>query len=375
MDPKNAYDKYAVKVLYMGYQIGWVPRTLSEKVTGLIKTRGLKTSCILSHDRSRDLYDVRLVLELTFGALSRLVLPNIDIPNCNNCSSEGLNEFRNAVGGRVFGLRSNGSRTSVTVTRVHLNGDAKDLMWFSKDGIDLRVVDLINDGKCAAKYAGNGRLQLAYLDELGVSQQGRLGVLNMPPAQVAAGDLMELTPEQKAIIAAGRHLDLSKLEARVIDHAKDALGYAVGGLLPNPLYKNTATTGTATTQPPKEITMSKIDSILASNKTAATVAATMEAGRIANNQVAKLAAKQLPMVVRGYADTPMGKLVIANMAQQAAKHFRPEDTTIAALTDAMAVQAYQELIQVMDIEGFLDNLMDSKEIKRAVAKLDSAKKA
>ncbi len=117
--------------------------------------------------------------------------------------------------------------------------------------------------------------------------------------------------------------------------------------------------------------MTKFDAILSANKTAAIAAGTMEAGRLANNQVAKLAAKKLPMMVRGYADTPMGKLVIANIAQQAAAHFRPEDTTLAKLTGAMATQAYVELIQTMDIEGFLDEIMNSTEIKRAVKKLDA----
>ena len=116
--------------------------------------------------------------------------------------------------------------------------------------------------------------------------------------------------------------------------------------------------------------MSKFDSLIASNKNAATIAATMEAGRIANNQVAKLAAKKLPMIIRGYADTPMGKLVIANLAQQAALHFRPGEQTLAKLTEAMQVQAFQELMQTVDLEGFIDNLMDSPDIKRAIRKLE-----
>lgn len=115
-------------------------------------------------------------------------------------------------------------------------------------------------------------------------------------------------------------------------------------------------------------------SIITTNQQAATSAAFMEAGRIANNQIAKFAAKKAPILVRGYVETPIGKLVVANLAALAASHFRGEDARLAVLTKAMTVQAYQELIQELDIETFIDELLDSKDVKRALAKLPSADK-
>jgi hypothetical protein len=38
----------------------------------------------------------------------------------------------------------------------------------------------------------------------------------------------------------------------------------------------------------------------------------------------------------------------------------------------MTVAAYQELIQTFDIEGWLNQILESPEIKRAVSKLDPA---
>ena len=106
------------------------------------------------------------------------------------------------------------------------------------------------------------------------------------------------------------------------------------------------------------------------NTEAATSAAFMEAGRIANNQLAKLAAKQLPIVVRGYAETALGKLIIANIAAVAIERFKPDNRQAATLSKAMMVQAYQELIATVDIEGLIDEMLSDSKMKRALSKLD-----
>lgn len=119
----------------------------------------------------------------------------------------------------------------------------------------------------------------------------------------------------------------------------------------------------------KEPKKMKVQKLVEMNKYAIGNSAYLEAGRIANNQVAKMAAKKLPMMVRGYADTPLGKLVIANLAYLAAEHFKPDSKQLLSLTQAMQVQAYTELIQELDIEGIIDELMGNNTIKRALGKL------
>lgn len=111
--------------------------------------------------------------------------------------------------------------------------------------------------------------------------------------------------------------------------------------------------------------------IAASNFSAAKTAAVMEAGRIANVEITKVLAKRLPMMVKGYADTPAGRLVVANLAGVALQQFRPNDARLKALVDAMQVQAYQELLQTIDIEGFIDGLLENPKIKNAVGRLTS----
>lgn len=132
---------------------------------------------------------------------------------------------------------------------------------------------------------------------------------------------------------------------------------------------HTAKPQQTTPEKPTMSTSTVKQSIITTNQQAATSAAFMEAGRIANNQIAKFAAEKAPILVRGYVETPIGKLVVANIAALAASHFRGDDARLAVLTKAMTVQAYQELIQELDIETFIDELLGDKSIKRALDKL------
>lgn len=109
------------------------------------------------------------------------------------------------------------------------------------------------------------------------------------------------------------------------------------------------------------------DKIVNTNKAVAVTAAYMEAGRIANNQVTKLVAAKAPLMVKGYIDTPVGKVVIANLTDMAVKQFRPMDAKLQKVSQAMMTQAYQELIQTIDIEGMLNELASSEGIKAALA--------
>lgn len=119
-------------------------------------------------------------------------------------------------------------------------------------------------------------------------------------------------------------------------------------------------------------TSSVLGNIGRTNLSAAKSAAFLEAGRIANKEVTKLAGKVLPIMVRGYADTPFGRLLTANVAVMAAAHFRPEDDKLQQLAEAMQVQAYQELLQTLEIDEFLESLLESPKIKTALGKLKKA---
>lgn len=109
------------------------------------------------------------------------------------------------------------------------------------------------------------------------------------------------------------------------------------------------------------------DIIVSVNKTIAVTAAYMEAGRIANNQITKIVAAKAPLMVKGYVDTPLGKVVLANLMMLAVDQFRPSDLKLKKVASSMGAVAYQELIQTIDIESMLDELTSSEGIKKALA--------
>ena len=110
----------------------------------------------------------------------------------------------------------------------------------------------------------------------------------------------------------------------------------------------------------------KMTKILDTNKSVATQAAFQEAGRIFLNQITKVAAKQAPMMLRGYVETPAGKLAIANAAVFAVQHFRPTDAKLNRLANAALAQAYLEVYKTFDIEALIDGFLDNDTIKRAL---------
>lgn len=117
--------------------------------------------------------------------------------------------------------------------------------------------------------------------------------------------------------------------------------------------------------------MNKIEQVVDTNKKAITSAAFLEAGYIANKQMSKVLSKKLPMMVRGYADTPAGRLVVANLAVMLVQHFRPDNKQLVRLTSAMQTQAYGELIRELDIDGMIDELLENGSIKRAMKTLEA----
>lgn len=118
-------------------------------------------------------------------------------------------------------------------------------------------------------------------------------------------------------------------------------------------------------------TMKTAKAILEQNINLGTSAAFLEAGRIANNQLSSIAGKKLPIMVRAYADTPMGRLLLANVALMAREHFRPNDERLSKLCNAMAVSAYQEVLQSFDIEQMIEDLVENKTIAKALKTFDA----
>ena len=389
-DPANQHDVNAVKVLARERsggrtQIGWIPRTHSAFVAHAIRQTGPMYAEVVSHDYfGDDPYACLLKIDLYKGTDGGLLLSGGDL---HSVGAEALVRARSLQAGQNLSLRTHGGRTSVTVGLPGL-----DLYWSSKDlskstdwdtatarvaSIRPLVIELLGEQEDAEPVVRSG-IQATNFDVQGENA-------SFPPSEWASAHSFEVGPDSGVFDGSHLAAELSSLGVPpgvLKVGSLSSLGsppgtLSFGSITGDPaifsidgagnLTRNTA--APTNPQPQKGNTMSKFDAILSQNQSAAQTGAIMEAGRIANNQVAKLAAKQLPMMVRGYADTAVGKVIIANLAAQGAKYFRPEDTRLAALTDAMMVQAFQAMLQTVDIEGFVDELLESKDIKRAMSKL------
>ena len=113
----------------------------------------------------------------------------------------------------------------------------------------------------------------------------------------------------------------------------------------------------------KEINMNdKVKRTVNANVDAAKTAASITAGKTLNKIVADKVTPQLPLMVRGYAGTPLGTVVIANVADFAVKQFMPHNEKANIATDAMMQAAMVELLGSFDLEKIVNEVVSSVEL-------------
>ena len=99
---------------------------------------------------------------------------------------------------------------------------------------------------------------------------------------------------------------------------------------------------------------SMLTQILETNKQAAIQASKLEAGRLATNTLTAIISAKFPQLP----STPLNGLILANVADVVAKNFKPSPR-LNALTNAMVVSAYSDLLQGLDLEGLLTQFLES----------------
>lgn len=115
-----------------------------------------------------------------------------------------------------------------------------------------------------------------------------------------------------------------------------------------------------------------LSQVLSSNIHAAGQAAKLEVGHVANEQLGKIMAKRIPSKYADLMTTPLGHLLLANAVQYAGKAFYADNKQLADISMAMTINAYQEVLALVDIPGIIDELLSNKKLKAA---LDSDTKA
>lgn len=124
----------------------------------------------------------------------------------------------------------------------------------------------------------------------------------------------------------------------------------------------------AATPTVKENKMTKVAQAIDTNKNAAILAAQLEAGRLANKHATKLISGKLPLMVKGYADTPLARLAFANAIKFAVDNyggkFGKHKELASQVSEAMVVAAYSEIIANFDIDSMIEQFLEGKEMKK-----------
>lgn len=133
-------------------------------------------------------------------------------------------------------------------------------------------------------------------------------------------------------------------------------------------FDPTVTIAATTLSSVKENKMTKVAQAIDTNKNAAILAAQLEAGRLANKHATKLISGKLPLMVKGYADTPLARLAFANAIKFAVDNyggkFGKHKELASQVSEAMVVAAYSEIIANFDIDSMIEQFLEGKEMKK-----------
>lgn len=101
---------------------------------------------------------------------------------------------------------------------------------------------------------------------------------------------------------------------------------------------------------------SKTAVLVAQNKEALITAAKIEAGSIATKRIIDLIKPKLPIMARGYADTAVARVVVANLFSLAVQQYASENKKAEVIADAMMQGAMVEFVKSFNIEQIIEQV-------------------
>lgn len=109
----------------------------------------------------------------------------------------------------------------------------------------------------------------------------------------------------------------------------------------------------------KETFMSKVKTTtlttIEQNKEAALVAAKMEAGRVINKQIIKQLKPHVPLLLRGYLDTPLAPVILANATALLGNH--TGNSKVQKISELMLLAAADTTVQSFNLDKIIDNAL------------------
>ena len=130
----------------------------------------------------------------------------------------------------------------------------------------------------------------------------------------------------------------------------------------------------SSSQPKEQSTVANkipsLQQVLQDNIKSATAAGKLEVGHVANEQLVRILGKRLPKKYAPLLETPFGALAVANATMYVAQAVQPGNQTLASVSQAMVVDAYQQILKLVDLPGLVNELLTNTEVAKA---LDQAK--
>lgn len=104
------------------------------------------------------------------------------------------------------------------------------------------------------------------------------------------------------------------------------------------------------------------------NKQAAIIAGKMEAGRILNKQVLKQIKPHVPMFVRGYLDTPLAPVVVANLVAAVGNH--TQNKRVQQVSELMLLAAADATVQSFNLDKIIDDVLAGVKLPAGILDTD-----
>ena len=111
------------------------------------------------------------------------------------------------------------------------------------------------------------------------------------------------------------------------------------------------------------LTIKELSAIMVDqNKEGFKLSAKQRAGKIFNDRTVALITPRLPMMVRGYADTELGRFVVANLISAAIVKFGYTNEKLVLLAEAGVLDASDQALGSLNLEGMINDLIDGIDV-------------
>lgn len=100
-----------------------------------------------------------------------------------------------------------------------------------------------------------------------------------------------------------------------------------------------------------------LSAVLAENKAAAINAGEMETGRLVVNRIVAVVKKRAPMMIKGYIDTPVGRIAVANLFATLVREYMPDNALAGRAADGAVKSAAYEVLRDIDIPAMIEEVL------------------